>query len=169
MTRSGLARAYDGLHSVLGVMTAILIAVMALMISTDVVMRNVGLGSIPWSLELAEYLQFVAVFLGAPWVLRLGAHVRVDVVLQAVPRPIARALDVLANIAGAAISTALLWFAGVVGFNAYEDGARVIKSFIFPEWWLFALVAFSGALLLIEFARRLWSLRPAQERATSSI
>jgi TRAP-type C4-dicarboxylate transport system permease small subunit len=159
-------RIYDGIYGLLGAMTAILIAAMALMISADVIMRNAGLGTIPWAIELAEYMQLTAVFLGAPWVLRLGAHVRVDLILHAVPLYTARALDILANAAGIGISGALFWFAGVVGINAYRDGARVIKSFIFPEWWIFALVAFSATLLLIEFVRRLWS-GPTEPAASS--
>lgn len=162
-----MARLYDGLHSLLGVMTAVLIAVMALSISADVIMRNVGLGTIPWILELAEYMQLSAAMLGAPWALKLGAHVRVDLLLHNVPPRTARALDVLANLAGLGISAALFWFALAVGADAFRDGARVIKSVIFPEWWLFALVAFSAALLAIEFCRRLVSMRAAADQTSS--
>jgi TRAP-type C4-dicarboxylate transport system permease small subunit len=114
-------------------------------------------------------MQFAAAFLGAPWVLRLGAHVRVDILLHSVPAPVGRGLDMLANVAGLAISAALFWFALAVGTSSWEDGARVIKSFIFPEWWVFAVVTVSAALLGIEFARRLLSLGPAGDQIPTSL
>jgi TRAP-type C4-dicarboxylate transport system permease small subunit len=162
-----MARLYDGLYALLGAVTATLVGVMALSISADVIMRNVGLGTIPWILELAEYMQFAAAFLGAPWALKLGAHVRVDILLQSVSRPTARALDLLANLAGLGISAALFWFALAVGTDSFAAGARVIKSIIFPEWWVFALVAFSAALLTVEFGRRLIMMRAAAEQTSS--
>jgi len=166
---TALARLYDGLYAALGAVTATLIAVMALSISADVVMRNVGLGTIPWVLELAEYMQFAAAFLGAPWALRLGAHVRVDILLHSVSRRTARGLDLLANLAGLGISAALFCFAAAVGTDSFADGARIIKSFIFPEWWVFALVTVSAGLMAIEFCRRLVQARAAADQAPASI
>lgn len=156
-----LGRWYDRLYSVLGALTAIAFAVMAVSISVDVIVRNVGLGTVPWINEAAEYVQFAAVFFGVPWVLRLGAHVRVDMILRAAPPRVAVALEALANLFGIAISATLLYFTVAVGRAAWRDGALVIKSFVFPEWWIFALLAVSALLLLIEFTRRLWSARTA--------
>ena len=152
-------RLYDGLYSALGAVTAISFAAMALSISFDVIVRNLNIGTIPWINEAAEYVQFVAVFAGVPWVLRLGAHVRVDMVLRAAPRRVAIGLEVLANVSGIAISGTLLYFSVAVGRAAWNDGALVIKSFVFPEWWLFALLSVSSALLLVEFVRRLVTVR----------
>lgn len=169
MRGSGIGWAYDRLYALLGVMAAALFAAMALSISVDVIVRNLGLGTIPWINEAAEYMQYVAAFLGAPWVLRLGAHVRVDIILRAAPRRTAIALEVLANLAGIAISGGLLYFSIAVARAAYNDGALVIKSFVFPEWWIFALLAVSALLLLVEFTRRLATSREAGGPAPSPL
>ena len=134
---------------------------MALLISADIVMRNIGLGTIPWVLEASEYMQYVGAFLGTPWVLWLGGHVRVDILLHSAPPPVARVLEVLADIFGVVISAALLYFAGAVGWTSHVEGDLVIKSFIFPKSWVFALLAFAAFLLLVEFCRRLWRARSA--------
>jgi TRAP-type C4-dicarboxylate transport system permease small subunit len=169
MSRSRIGRAYDRLYALLGVVAAALFAAMALSISVDVIVRNSGVGTIPWINEAAEYMQYVAAFLGAPWVLRLGAHVRVDILLRAAPRRLAVALEVLANLAGMAISGTLLYYAVTVARNAYDDGALVIKSFVMPEWWIFALLSVSALLLLVEFIRRLVTAREAGRPAPTSL
>ena len=156
-----MARLYDAFYVALGAVAAALFVAMALLISADIVMRNVGLGTIPWVLEASEYMQYVAAFIATPWVLWLGGHVRVDILLHSAPRPVARALEVLADLIGAVISAALLYFATAVGWASYVEGDRVIKSFIFPEYWVFAFLALVAFLLLVEFCRRLWRARTA--------
>jgi TRAP-type C4-dicarboxylate transport system permease small subunit len=106
----------------------------------------------------------VATFLGAPWVLRAGAHVRVDIIAGNLPSGAARGLDIAADIIGLAVTAVLLWYAGDVARTSFREGARVIKVIIFPEWWIFAVIALSAALLIAEFARRIvlsWRGRPA--------
>jgi TRAP-type transport system small permease protein len=42
-----------------------------------------------------------------------------------------------------------------VTYVAWRGGSMVLKTMIFPEWWLFAVIAVSMALLVLEFVRRL--------------
>jgi len=150
-----LGRIYDAAFAAFGVAAALLIGAVALGITVDVVLRNLGYGTFSWMLESCEYAIFVATFLGAPWVLKLAAHVRVDVFVQSAPPRVARALGLFADIVGLATSGTILYYAIVVARGSIRDEARIIKMFIIPEWWVFAVVAFSAALLTIEFARRL--------------
>ncbi len=115
-------------------------------------------------LEASEYALFLLTFLGAPWVLRLGAHVRVDFVLGGVPRAGALALEALGDAVGLAVSGVLLVYSGAVAARAHAEATRVIKEFIFPEWWIFALVALSASLLIVEFLIRLSRLARARGR-----
>jgi len=163
-----VARLYDAFFASLGVVAATLFVAMALLVSADVIMRNVGLGTIPWVLEASEYMQYVGAFLGAPWVLWLGGHVRVDILLQSVPGPVARGLEVLADLFGVVASGAICYFAAVVGWTSHREGNLVIKSFIFPESWVFALLAFAAFLLFVEFCRRLWRARSAPGAAAAA-
>lgn len=150
-----LARLYDGVFAAFGIVAALLIAAVALGITVDVVMRNLRLGSISWMLEACEYAIFVATFLGAPWVLRLAAHVRVDVFVQSAPPGVARAFGIMADAVGIAVSSTILYYAIAVARGSVRDEARIIKMFIIPEWWVFAVVAFAAFFLVVEFVRRL--------------
>ena len=146
---------YRWLHAGLGAIAAVLIAFVAIGISVDVVIRNSGIGVVSWMLEAAEYALFVATFLGAPWVLRAGGHVRVDVVVTSLPRRARWVFEVLADTIGLLVSCVLLYYAVRISHRDWLSGSRIIKEFIFPEWWLYALVSVSFVLLIVEFALRL--------------
>ena len=76
-------------------MAGVSLGLIALTVTLDVGLRNLGWGNLPWLIEVAEYTLFVSTFLAAPWVLSLGAHVRVDVLVSALPRDAAVAVDFL--------------------------------------------------------------------------
>jgi TRAP-type C4-dicarboxylate transport system permease small subunit len=153
------ARLYDQFYRLMGALVCALIAFIALIISLDVVMRNTGLGTIPWMLEVSEYAQFLATFLGAPWVLKHGAHVRVDVLVANLPARTGRALELLADVVGLFVSVVILWYTLVIATTSAHDGAKIIKILIIPEWWVFAIVAVSAFLLIVEFICRMWRAR----------
>ena len=152
---SRLARAQDTAGRALGYAAGIAIAVLAIAITTDVVIRNLGLGNFPWLLEVSEYVLFVATFLAAPWVLRENAHVSVDLLLTGLPPTAKRALDALANLLGLAISVTLTWYALRVTLDGFQRGDLIAKELVVPEWPFLAVVAFAGILLAVEFALRL--------------
>ena len=56
---------------------------MMLMICADVLLRNVrivpGLLGVAWANEVSEYALYLITMLTAPWLLRQGQHIRVDI------------------------------------------------------------------------------------------
>ena len=58
------------------------------MIGGDVI-RNFGFGGLPWSNEVSEYILYLVTLLSAPWLLRRGQHIRVDILLRALPARLA--------------------------------------------------------------------------------
>lgn len=159
--RRGIARLYARLHDLLGLIVAASVLFIAIGISIDVIVRNAGYGVVSWMLEATEYCLFVATFLGAPWVLHLGEHVRIDMLVNKLPRTISRIVEFAMDITGLCVSVAILYYSARVALVARADGARVIKELIFPEWWIFALVAFSAFMLCVEFLIRLGNARTA--------
>ncbi|ANQ85449.1 putative TRAP-type C4-dicarboxylate transport system small permease [Azoarcus olearius] len=146
---------YDGLMRACGVTAAALFGGMALLVCADVFMRNVGLGTLAWSVEVTEYMLMVATFVAAPWLLYAGDHIRVDLIVRGLP-PAARWLcEVVTDLAGLAISVVLGWQCWTITRDAAEQGSVVFKVLVFPEWWLNLPMAFACAMLAVEFARRL--------------
>jgi len=154
-----LATAYGAIHAGLAIVAALLIGFIALGISADVLSRNLGWGSIRGMLELTEYALFLSTFLGAPWVLARGAHVRVDVVVENLSRRVGWVLEILGDVVGLVTSAILFWYAWSIADTAFAENRRIIKEFIFPEGWLYIVVVISAALLIVEFVLRLWRAR----------
>ncbi|MDT3669453.1 MAG: TRAP transporter small permease [Aromatoleum sp.] len=152
--RSPVRRSYHRFMSACGAVAAALFGAMALLVCADVLMRNLGLGSIAWSVEATEYILMIATFVAAPWLLYLGDHIRVDVVVRALSAPARRFVGLASDLACFVVCAVLAWQSVAVTLDTAEQGSLVFKVLVFPEWWLNLPMAFSCALLAVEFARR---------------
>lgn len=148
-------RAYHYLMSACGAASALLFGAMGLLVCADVLMRNLGFGSIQASVEITEYMLMVATFIAAPWLLYLGDHIRIDILVRSVAAPVRKALEVLADLVGLGVSLLLAWHGLRVALDSAAQGGLVFKVLVFPEWWLNLPLLFGASLLAIEFARRL--------------
>jgi TRAP-type transport system small permease protein len=151
-------RVLDGLMS----LACLLLLVMTLMIGTDVVSRNGGLGGIPWSSEISEDILYLVTLLTAPWLLRQGQHIRVDILLRALPPRMGWLLEWLGDLLGLACSLYFVWYGYKVLAASYWTGAISIKTLITPEWWLLAPLPVAFLLLAIEFIFRMYRLSRSQ-------
>lgn len=145
-----MAGIYGNLLKGLAALAALLLGVTAAAITLDVIARNVGLGTLPWILEVSEYVLPLATFLAAPWLLYRNEHVRLDVLLASLPW-----LKHVANLVGLSVSGVLVVYGVRTILNSAAQGSMVFKSVVFPEWWLYAPVPLCFGLLSIEFLRRL--------------
>jgi TRAP-type transport system small permease protein len=134
---------------------AILLGAMALLVTLDVVMRNVGLGTIAWVNEVSEYSLPVATLLIAPWLLHRNEHVRLDVLIVNLPRRLGRLLERSCDVVGIAICAVFAWYSIRLILDSARISSMVVKTLAIPEWWQYALVPVSFSLLAVEFARRL--------------
>ena len=76
------------------------------------------------------------------------------------PRRVARALELAADAAGVAVCAVFVVYGIKAITSSAQQGSLVIKSIVFPEWWLFAPVPLSFGVLAVEFLRRLWAREP---------
>jgi TRAP-type C4-dicarboxylate transport system permease small subunit len=154
----------------IGYLVALSLGLFAVAIPLDLLMRRVGLGNMPWLYELIEYVLYAGVFLATPWVLREGAHVRVDIVVSALPRAQAVWLERLLDLIGAAISGVLLYYGWRAAIEAYVGDSRQFKTLIIFDWWLMTIFCVAALLLMIEFLlrmRRAGAVLDADEDATA--
>ena len=140
---------------------AILLGAMALLVTLDVVMRNVGLGTIAWVNEVSEYSLPVATLLIAPWLLHRNEHVRLDVLMVLVPKRISFLLEKTCDVIGIAICAVFVWYGIRLILDSASINSMVVKTLAIPEWWQYALVPVCFSLLAVEFARRLRDKRQA--------
>lgn len=147
---------YERVLSACGLVAGLGLALLAVMISTDIVLRNLGILNFPWLLEVSEYVLYVATFIAAPWVLRLGAHVRVDVLFNAMPAPVARVMEIVADLVGLGASFILFWYGYGATARSFSEGALIFKELVVTEWYLLTFLPVCGLLLAIEFVLRMY-------------
>tara|TARA_R110000787_G_scaffold271865_2_gene379127 strand:+ start:322 stop:885 length:564 start_codon:yes stop_codon:yes gene_type:complete len=148
-------RVFGHLNAGIAFVAAVVLALFALSIAGDLAARRLGLGNLPWLYEVIEYSLFITVFLASPWVLREGAHVRVDLLLTALPRAAAVRLERAINLLGASVCGVLCYFGWQAGLAAFVDGSRQYKTLIISDWWLMSIFTVALLLIAIEFLLRI--------------
>jgi TRAP-type C4-dicarboxylate transport system permease small subunit len=142
----------------------VLLLVMTVMIGADVFLRNVGAGGIPPSNELSEDSLYLITLLAAPGLLRQGQHIRVDILLRALPLRIGWLMEWIGDIVGLGCCLVFVWYGTGVAVASFADGSVSIKTLVLPEWWLLAPMPVAFALVAIEFGFRMHRLAIAERR-----
>jgi TRAP-type C4-dicarboxylate transport system permease small subunit len=148
----------DRVYAACGLSAGLVVGAMVLLVCVDVAGRNLGVAGLPWIVEITELALPLATLLAAPWLLHRNEHVRLDVLTRLLSPRTLRLLERAASAVGLAVSLAIVWYALAVIADTRAIGAMVMKSLVFPEWWLFVPLPLSFGLMAFEFARRL--LRP---------
>jgi TRAP-type C4-dicarboxylate transport system permease small subunit len=165
-----LSTAFGCLLEALAVIAALTLLAMVLIVTADIVLRNVARSGLLWANEVSEYALYGMTLLTAPWLLRRGQHIRLDLVLVMLPARVAWMIEALADVVGFVVCLALVRYGTVMAFDSFRIGAITIKNLIFPEWWLLAPLPLCFALVAIEFVFRLHRLiheRARRVEATS--
>ena len=155
-----IGRAYRGVLHAGAVVAALLLGALAVLVTGDVIARNLGLGTLPWIIEVSEYSLPLATFLVAPWLLSRSEHVRLDTLITALPPAAGRVLERIADGVGLLICVVFVVYGAKAIASSAQQGSMVIKAIVFPEWWLYAPVPVCFALLAIEFVRRMLGRGP---------
>ena len=144
---------------------AILMAMM-LIIVADVALRNLALPGLPrglaWSNEISELMLYLITMCVAPWLLRQGQHIRVDIVLQAIPPKLAWSLEWVGDMIGLVCCAVIAWFGTQAAWASYASGAVNIKTLVTPEWWALAPLPLVFVLLGVEMIFRMIRLQRAE-------
>ena len=157
-----LSQAYGRVLDGLMLIACLLLLGMTLLIGADVVTRNLGLGGIAWSGEVSEDILYLLTLLAAPWLLRQGQHIRVDILLRALPARTGWLLEWVGDVVGLACSLYFIWYGSKVVVASYQAGAVTIKTLVTPEWWLLAPLPVAFLLFAIEFVFRMHRLSRSQ-------
>jgi TRAP-type C4-dicarboxylate transport system permease small subunit len=140
---------------------ALLIFSMMMLITLDVALRAFGRGGMGWVSEASEYVLYLSTFMAAPWLLRLGRHVRLDIALRALPAQVGWLVEWFTDLVGVVVCATLAVAGARILLASKAGGNLVIKTLEFPEWILLVPVPITFVLLAVEFLFRMYRLRLA--------
>jgi TRAP-type C4-dicarboxylate transport system permease small subunit len=152
MTR--LSAACGRLFDAFAMAAALTLLAMVIVVTADIVLRNTVLRGFVWANEVSEYALYLMTLLTAPWLLRRGQHVRLDLILTVVPHRIAWLMEAAGDILGFIVCVVLIRYGTGMAYDSWRLGAITIKNLVFPEWWLLAPLPVTFALLAFEFVFR---------------
>jgi TRAP-type C4-dicarboxylate transport system permease small subunit len=139
-----LEAAYGRLLEAFALLACALVLGMTLMICADVLLRNVriipGVAGLSWSNEISEAMLYLVTMLTAPWLLKRGQHIRVDIVLRAVPKRVGWIFEWIVDVLGLACCLLIAWYGARAALASFKAGSMSIKTLITPEWWLLSVL-----------------------------
>jgi len=156
---SRVESAYGRLLEILALIACALIFGMTLMICADVLLRNVrvvpGVAGLEWANEISEAMLYLVTLLTAPWLMRKGQHIRVDIVLRAVPKPLGWTFEWLVDTLAMGCCAVIAYYGARAALASWQAGSMSIKTLITPEWWLLSVLPVAFLALTIEMLFRM--------------
>jgi TRAP-type C4-dicarboxylate transport system permease small subunit len=167
----GISSAYGRLLAGLALVGCAILLAMTFIIVGDVALRNIPVPGLPrglaWSNEISELMLYLITMCVAPWLLRQGQHIRVDILLRALPPRLAWYFEWLSDLIGLLCCGVIAWYGAKAAWSSYASGAVNIKTLVTPEWWALAPLPVVFVLLVIEMVFRMIRLQHG-ERAPRS-
>lgn len=154
-----LSDSYGRFLDVLALVAAGIVLAMVGLISLDVALRNLFSTGIAWSNEITEYALYVTALFAAPWLLRQGQHVRIDMIVRLVPPYAGWVMEWIADLLGFAVSVCIAWYGVGITLDSQRMNSLSIKTLVFPEWWLLAPLPVAFILIAVEFVFRMHRLK----------
>lgn len=137
-----------------------IVVISVLMVSitlAQVIFRYVLTAPLPWSEELARYCFVWIVFLGAAIGLSRGIHLGVDLLVNMLPDPLRRGLDVLTSALIACFAVAVIIASlPVINMNMLQRSPALSVQM---SWIYIAIPISMGLIVLIAAERIIFDLR----------
>lgn len=128
------------------------------LIVAEVLSRNLFNISIYFAWEFSAYLMGAAFLMGAAYALRAGAQIRVNVLLENVPKPVARFFDLFSTVCGIAIAAYLTWALGEMTYLSWIRESRSPEKSEILRWITQFPLALGSLLFTLQAIARLGRL-----------
>ncbi|MGB7243029.1 MAG: TRAP transporter small permease [Sulfitobacter sp.] len=139
----------------MAVVAAGLILAMSGWITYDVLTRYFLDFASPWAFDLSEYALVWITFLGAPWVLLQDRHVRIELLVDVLPRSAQRALGITVSIIAICACLVLAWKTGVAALQYIERDIMMARIWRIPRIWPYSIIPIGSMLMALAFMVRL--------------
>jgi TRAP-type C4-dicarboxylate transport system permease small subunit len=134
-------------------LAAFLIAAMMVIITVDVIVRNLGYQSSAHFFTFTEYALLVVPCMGAPWLVREKGHIYVEILLMHLRPRARRWLMRCIGVACIAVCLVIAWYGFGVTIADFRGAEKDVRSFDMPRWMVVGWIPLAFLMMAIEFAR----------------
>jgi TRAP-type C4-dicarboxylate transport system permease small subunit len=108
-----------------------------------------------WANEVSEAMLYLVTLLTAPWLMRKGQHIRVDILLRAVPDAWGWTFEWIVDSLALACCALIAWYGARAALASWAAGSLSIKTLVTPEWWLLCALPLAFLALTLEMLFRM--------------
>ena len=137
----------------LAMLAGVVLAADILLITGEVVFRNLGLSGLGWASDVIEFSLPLATLLVAPWLVAQKGHVKLDLLVERMASGQRNALYRATMLLATVVTGVLVYASTLLALDTHSSGSLVMKSLVFPEWWVMAAVPPLFLLIAIECLR----------------
>ena len=149
-------KGYDALLHGMAYFAAFLMVAMMVVITLDVILRNLGYQSSAHFFTFTEYALLIVPCLGAPWLAREKGHIYVEILLLSLRPRLRSAMTVLIGLLCITVCLVIAWYGFDVTLRDYLQNEKDVRSMDFPRWMVVGFIPLSFFMMALEFARFLW-------------
>ena len=131
-----------------GVIAIVFLLAMMLLTVSDITLRYFFRCPIPGTLELTEFFMIIAGFLGMAWCAIKGEHVKVDMLVNRLPRRVQLIIESVTMLLSIGIAPLVIWRNFIQSKISYIDHS-VSNVLNIPEYPFYFIVCLGYALLLL--------------------
>ena len=151
-----ISKVYDAvLYGMAGV-AAFLMAAMMVVITLDVILRNLGYQSSAHFFTFTEYALLIVPCMGAPWLAREKGHIYVEILLMSMSVRMRARFTMLIGLICVAVCLVIAWYGFDVALRDYLQNEKDVRSLDMPRWMVVGWIPLSFLMMAVEFARFLW-------------
>ena len=151
-----MKKSYDAVLYGMAYIAAFLMVAMMVVITLDVILRNLGYQSSAHFFTFTEYALLIVPCLGAPWLAREKGHIYVEILLLSLRPRLRSAMTVLIGLLCITVCLVIAWYGFDVTLRDYLQNEKDVRSMDFPRWMVVGFIPLSFFMMAIEFARFLW-------------
>ncbi len=167
--RSPVIRGIDRLSDLGGFVGALALVVMTSVVVFEVISRYVFNEPTSWVTEIGTYLFVAIVFFGMAPAQRANAHIQVEILVDAVPKPWRTRLELVTLWLGLVFVVFAAWHTARFTFLEYVHGARDWGLLGTPQWLPQIPMTLGLILFAVAILRDLHELRPPRSVAAQWI
>jgi len=151
-----VVKVYDAvLYGMAGV-AAFLMAAMMVVITLDVILRNLGYQSSAHFFTFTEYALLIVPCMGAPWLAREKGHIYVEILLMSMSERMRARFTMLIGLICIAVCLVIAWYGFDVALRDYLQNEKDVRSLDMPRWMVVGWIPLSFLMMAVEFGRFLW-------------
>jgi TRAP-type C4-dicarboxylate transport system permease small subunit len=150
-----LADLHDALTSASFATAACVLGGIAASFCYEVTARYFFSAPTSWANAFVSYLLCAAIFLAVPELTRRRAHVAINLLLDRLSPPNARALNRLISTAGAAACLLATWISANATLEQIGLGIETISAYPIPKWWVSIFIPYGMLSSGLYFMRHL--------------